>query len=86
VQSGSLPDGALAWAYDPLTGKLASIVSPSGQTLSYKYDGPLTAHFGSQLCNDRVNNPMPERPASPGSGSTPAATTADRTVTTSTAT
>ncbi len=43
--SVSLPEGTLALAYDQLTGKLASLTAPDGQTLSYKYDGPLTTEI-----------------------------------------
>jgi RHS repeat-associated protein len=48
LRSVALPQGTLALAYDPLTGKLVSVVSPDGQTLSYTYDGPLTTEIKAQ--------------------------------------
>jgi RHS repeat-associated protein len=46
--SVAMPSGTLALAYDPLTGKLASLTSPDGQTLSYQYDGPLMTRLSAQ--------------------------------------
>src|SRR5205823_3127491 len=94
LQTITLPTGTITATRDPITGKLATLAGPSGETLTWGYDGPLvtsaaltgpvagtvtvTYDNDFRVATNTVNN----APPSVASRRRPRASTASRTTTT----